>query len=64
VFWDAKRPITADLLRRLDLRRLAKEKGCESEFDGCFGDSSAKRIHRPRRNRAATQVQNVLNLHE
>ena len=27
VFWDAKRPITADLLRRLDLRRLAEETG-------------------------------------
>ena len=24
VFWDSKRPITADLLRRLDLRRLAR----------------------------------------
>ena len=31
VFWDTKRPITADLLRRLDLRRLAKELGSEDK---------------------------------
>jgi hypothetical protein len=30
VFWDSKRPITVDLLRRLDLRRLAKELGSSS----------------------------------
>ena len=35
VFWDSKRPITAELLRRLDLRRLAKELGSEETFD-CF----------------------------
>ncbi len=29
VFWDAKRPITVDLLRRLDLLRLAREMGSE-----------------------------------
>jgi hypothetical protein len=33
VFWDAKRPITADLLRRLDLRRLARELGKAAELD-------------------------------
>jgi hypothetical protein len=33
VFWDGKRPITADLLRRLDLRKLAVELGSEQEFD-------------------------------
>ena len=27
IFWDAKRPITADVLRQLDLRRLASEYG-------------------------------------
>jgi hypothetical protein len=37
VFWDAKRPITADLLRRLDLRRLAAELGSEKEFDKYIG---------------------------
>jgi hypothetical protein len=37
VFWDSKRPITADLLRRLDLRRLAKEVGSLGTFDSFFG---------------------------
>jgi hypothetical protein len=32
VFWDSKRPITADLLRRLDLRLLARELGSEEHF--------------------------------
>jgi hypothetical protein len=32
IFWDAKRPITVDLLRRLDLRALAREKGSEAIF--------------------------------
>jgi hypothetical protein len=29
VFWDAKRPITIDVLRRLDLRALACELGSD-----------------------------------
>lgn len=33
VFWDAKRPITVDLLRRLDLRRLAAALGKSEVFD-------------------------------
>jgi hypothetical protein len=33
VFWDAKRPITADLLRKLDIRRLSREAGSEDAFD-------------------------------
>jgi hypothetical protein len=37
VFWDNKRPITADLLRRLDMRQLAKELGSEDEFLTFFG---------------------------
>ena len=36
IFWDSKRPITAELLRRLDLRRLAKEVGSEETFDLFF----------------------------
>ncbi|MFC1836881.1 SAM-dependent DNA methyltransferase, partial [Thermodesulfobacteriota bacterium] len=32
VFWDAKRPITVALLRRLDLLSLAKELGLEDEL--------------------------------
>ena len=37
IFWDSKRPITADLLRRLDLRKLAVELGSEEEFDAYYG---------------------------
>lgn len=37
VFWDAKRPITVDLLRRLDLRRLAEEVGSGEAFRKFFG---------------------------
>lgn len=33
IFWDAKRPITAELLNRLDLRRLAAALDSTSEFD-------------------------------
>lgn len=36
VFWDNKRPITADLLGRLNLRAVARELGTESEFDNHF----------------------------
>lgn len=36
IFWDNKRPITADLLGRLDLRAVARELGSESEFDRHF----------------------------
>ena len=32
IFWDAKRPITVDLLHRLDLKRLAQELGHGAEF--------------------------------
>jgi hypothetical protein len=32
VFWDAKRPITVDLLRRLDLRKLASHLGRSREL--------------------------------
>ncbi len=38
VFWDAKRPITAELLRSLDLAAVAGEIGCEDEFQLLFGD--------------------------
>jgi hypothetical protein len=34
VFWDAKRPITVELLRRLDLRRVADELGRSAELAG------------------------------
>ena len=36
IFWDAKRPITADLLRQLDLAAVAREVGCQDEFERLF----------------------------
>lgn len=42
VFWDAKRPITADLLRQLDLRRLSKELGKGESFDSLFPPPPSK----------------------
>jgi hypothetical protein len=36
VFWDAKRPITVDLLNRLNLMELAKETGRAAEFSTHF----------------------------
>jgi hypothetical protein len=38
VFWDAKRPITAELLRRLDLAAVAGEIGCVEEYQRLFLD--------------------------
>ncbi|HJT31220.1 MAG TPA: N-6 DNA methylase [Pirellulales bacterium] len=37
IFWDAKRPITVDLLRRLDLRAVARELKSEDTFRSYFG---------------------------
>ena len=37
IFWDSKRPITAELLGRLGLRRLARESGSEERFAAYFG---------------------------
>jgi len=33
VFWDAKRPITIDILRRLDLSAVARETGAEDDWE-------------------------------
>jgi hypothetical protein len=40
-FWDAKRPITVDLLRRLDLRRLAAALGRSADLDRVKSTSKA-----------------------
>lgn len=40
LFWDAKRPITVDLLRRLNLQALARELGKGDEFDDFLGKTS------------------------
>ncbi len=37
IFWDAKRPITTEVLQRLDLRRVAARLGFSSEFDSLVG---------------------------
>ncbi len=42
VFWDGKRPITAELLQRLDLRRLARELGVAERFAVLFKPSLAE----------------------
>ncbi|MGI8977745.1 MAG: SAM-dependent methyltransferase [Pirellulaceae bacterium] len=40
IFWDAKRPITVDLLNRLDLRKLAHSCGLSAEFSRFFRNTS------------------------
>ncbi len=32
IFWDEKRPITARVLRKLNIRDLARELGCEGRY--------------------------------
>ena len=51
VFWDSKRPITVDLLRRLDLHRLAKQLGSEEEWNRLFENlrDNKGRSHTPER---------------
>jgi len=41
IFWDAKRPITVDVLRELDLRKLARELGCEQRLNDFASPVSA-----------------------
>ncbi len=38
IFWDAKRPITADVLNRLDIRALAREQDKEKAIDEHLAD--------------------------
>ena len=50
VFWDSKRPITGDLLRRLDLRKAAEEVGALDEFQRHFpveGAAVSRRLREP-----------------
>jgi len=47
VFWDAKRPITSDILQRLDLLELAKE--------NALPDDAIRRLRRHQRQRDATE---------
>lgn len=45
VFWDAKRPITVDLLNRLDLHALARELAVSQPFNHCFGPKAVVPHH-------------------
>jgi hypothetical protein len=46
LFWGAKRPITVELLRMLDLLALAKEASMEKDLAGFLGDQTmAKAAH-------------------
>ena len=55
VFWDSKRPITVELLRRLDLRRLAQELGSEVDWKKLFGKLKAQ-SRRSKRNDQQLQL--------
>jgi hypothetical protein len=60
VFWDAKRPITAELLRRLDLRQLAQELSLIDQFDALYGkltDSKSKSTLRGRKKKEPFQLE-------
>jgi len=45
LFPDSKRPITVDLLCRMDLRALAQTLGCESRFDEFLQGRATSRQH-------------------
>ena len=44
VFWDSKRPITAEVLRRLDLERLASDAHLSQRIDGALDDTEQVRM--------------------
>ena len=46
VFWDAKRPITIDMLRRLDLSAVARELGVEVAWERISGENRYAEHHR------------------
>jgi hypothetical protein len=46
IFWDAKRPITIELLNRLNLRTLASTLGLSEEFELHFGTPEQKQPKR------------------
>ncbi|MBX9791568.1 MAG: hypothetical protein K2Y37_21820, partial [Pirellulales bacterium] len=41
VFWDTKRPVTIELLNRLNLYALADDLGVADEFAACFGQQTS-----------------------
>ena len=52
IFWDAKRPITADILQRLDLRMLARELGSEETFARYFGVTPERQVKKRKQTEA------------
>lgn len=48
IFWDAKRPITVDLLNRLNIRALAESRGVSDTFVQLFGIETASTPRRIR----------------
>ena len=54
VFWDSKRPITVDLLGRLNLRLLANELGTQTTYDSLFGESTRRKKNAARKQKATT----------
>ncbi len=57
VFWDNKSPITVQLLRRLDLRKLAEELGEQSRFNEFFAKRQDHRCRAGERKRRTADVQ-------
>ncbi len=56
IFWDAKRPITVELLSRLNLHALASELGNSAEFERHFGPPVVPTLARKPRNRPAREA--------
>lgn len=56
VFWDAKRPITVELLCRLNLHSLANELGLAAEFEAHFGVFTPSRRREPSLPRQRTET--------
>ncbi len=46
IFWDTKRPITVEVLRRLDLSALARELGSESKLRNFLTKTKPEPVHR------------------
>jgi hypothetical protein len=47
IFWDAKRPITTEVLQRLDLGKVAARSGNIAAFEATCGIARPSAIHQP-----------------
>lgn len=47
IFWDAKRPITTDVLHRLDLSKVAARRGSAATFAAAVGAGNSSAAHQP-----------------